>query len=52
MAEREKVRVYRIDPATFITDRKAILEELIIEAEFLKSSARSRGATIPAFSTP
>jgi hypothetical protein len=28
----EKVRVYRIDPATFITDRKAILEDLIIEA--------------------
>jgi hypothetical protein len=27
-----KVRVYRIDPATFITDRKAILEDLIIEA--------------------
>ena len=30
---RERVRVYRIDPATFITDRKAILEELVIEAD-------------------
>ena len=27
-----KVRVYRIDPATFITDRKAILDELASEA--------------------
>jgi hypothetical protein len=27
-----KIRIYRIDPATFISDRKAILEELVIEA--------------------
>jgi hypothetical protein len=33
MEERERVRVYRIDPSTFITDRKAILEDLMIEAD-------------------
>ena len=33
MAEREKVRVYRIDPSTFVSDRKAILEELVVEAD-------------------
>jgi hypothetical protein len=31
--EKEKVRVYRIDPAVFISARKAILEELMIEAD-------------------
>jgi len=33
MTKREKVRVYRIDPATFITDRKAVLEDLMIEGD-------------------
>ena len=32
MAGKVRVRVYRIDPATFITDRKAILDELASEA--------------------
>jgi hypothetical protein len=31
--EREKIRVYRVDPSTFVSDRKAILEELMIEAD-------------------
>jgi uncharacterized protein YjaZ len=31
MAEEKVVRV-RIDPATFISDRKAVLEELVMEA--------------------
>jgi hypothetical protein len=30
--EKIRVRIYRIDPAMFVSDRKAILEELVVEA--------------------